>query len=177
MAIVETIVDGGFTRQHGEGEQVLAMGALVTVVVPASATGGRFAVIEHDVPPTGGPPPHTHTTCEFLYVLDGEFDVWMGDVAEPIRSGTGASIVVPPGTPHTTRNAGERAGRLLSIYAPGGDEGFFLDIGTPTANLADLPDLNVPPDLSGLDIARVQALAERYGMRLVSGQARPASVE
>lgn len=157
----------GVIRPAGEGERVFAMGALVTIIAPSEATGGQFAVSEHLVPPGGGPPPHAHTVHEFLYVLEGAFDIWLGDLNAPTRAAAGAAIVVPPGVAHTTRNAGERAGRLLSLYAPGGDEAFFLAIGTPVADLPALPDMDQPPDLSGLDPARVRALAEQYGMRLV----------
>lgn len=163
----------GGIRQQGEGEQLLAMGALVTITVPAAATGGRCSVTEHVVPPGGGPPPHTHTVYEVLRVLDGVFDVWLDDLTTPTHAEAGATIVVPPCTPHTTRNAGTRAARLLSIYAPGGDEGFFREIGTPAAALPVLPDLDQPADLSGLDVARVQVLAERYGMRLVPAGTPP----
>lgn len=166
----------GLIQPAGAGERVLAMGALVTIAVPADATGGRVAVIEHVVPPTGGPPPHTHTVCEILYVLDGEFDVWLDDLTTPTRAATGATIVVPPDVPHTTRNAGERAARLLSLYLPGGDEGFFAAMGTPVDALPAPPDLNTPPDLSGLDIARVRAVAAQYGMHLIP-PAPPANAE
>jgi quercetin dioxygenase-like cupin family protein len=168
------MAERGIIRQAGEGERVFAMGALVTIMARAEATNGRFSVSEHVVPPGGGPPPHPHAVHEFLYVLEGAFDVWLDDLTAARRVTAGAAILVPPGVAHTTRNAGERAGRLLSLYAPGGDEGFFLAIGTPAADLPalpDLPDMDQPPDLSGLDPARVQALAERYGMRLVPGPA------
>jgi mannose-6-phosphate isomerase-like protein (cupin superfamily) len=143
------------------------MGALITVAIPARVTGGQFAVIEHVVPPAGGPPPHTHTVTEFLYVLEGIFDVWVDDLDHPVQVEMGAAIVVPPGVPHTTRNADAQAGRLLSLYLPGGDEGFFLDAGIPVADLPEIPDMNAPADMSGMDIGRITALAERYGMQLI----------
>lgn len=149
------------------GDTVLAMGALVKIIIPASATGGQFALVEHTVPPRGGPPPHTHTVYEAMFILAGTFDVWVGDLEKPSRVGEGASLLVAPGTPHTTRNAGETAARLLSLYAPGGDERFFLEVGTPLTELATVPDMNTQPDLSALDVERVRVLAAKYGMRLI----------
>lgn len=157
----------GFVRQAGAHEQLLAMGELISIIVPATLTDGQFSLIEHIVPPNGGPPPHTHETFETLYVLEGVFDVWQGELATATRADAGAIIFVPPGVAHTTRNAGSVAGRTLSAYAPGGIEAFFRAVGAPTSDEAALPDLNRPPDLSGLDPVQLQLLAERHGMRLV----------
>jgi mannose-6-phosphate isomerase-like protein (cupin superfamily) len=166
MTTTDVIADG-FARPAEAGERYLAMGALVTIIVPSAATNGRFSVSEHVVPPTGGPPAHTHSGFEYLHVLEGTFDVWVGDLETAIPSGVGATIFVPPGVPHTTRNSGTGPGRQLSIYVPGGDDEFFRAIGVPVSDGATLPDLRQPPDLSGLDPARIQALAAQFGMHLV----------
>ena len=161
------------TTQHvirpGEGEQLLSLASHVTIKVPAEATGGAFAVVEHVVPPQGGPPPHTHRETELLYVLEGTFFVVVG--AEQGTAGPGTVIQVPAGTVHTTRNVGGRAGRQLSIYLPGGGEGFFREVGTPVDSGRPLPDLDQPASLAGVDMARVLELAARYGMQVVQGAA------
>ena len=165
-------VSKGFARPTNAGDQYLALGSLVTIIVPSTATGGRFAVIEHVIPPSSGPPLHTHTGYEYLHIIEGTFDTWIHDPDTPIPSAPGSTILVPPGVPHTTRNVGARAGRMLSIYAPGGDEDFFRAAGTPLAELPAPPDLHGPPDLSRLHLDRIEALAAQFGMRLV-GRATP----
>lgn len=147
-----------------EGEQLLNLGSHVNIKVSAEATGGAFAVIEHTVPPQGGPPPHTHGEAELLYILSGQFEVVVGSAQ--LEAGPGTVIHVPPGIPHTTRNVGQRAGRQLSVYVPGGSEGFFREAGAPVTGPQDLPDLDEPADLTGVDMPRILALANKYGMNV-----------
>lgn len=149
-----------------DGEQLLNLGAHVNIKVPAAATGGAFAVIEHVVPPQGGPPPHTHPETELLYILSGSFSVVVGEDRSEV--GPGTLIYVPPETIHTTRNVGTRAGRQLSLYLPGGGEGFFREAGTAVTSLDQLPDLDQPVSFAGIDMSRIVRLAAQYGMRVHS---------
>lgn len=148
----------------GEGEAYLSLASHVTIKVPSEATGGAFAVMEHVVPPGSGPPPHTHTETELIFIVDGTFAVTVG--AEQGTAGAGTLLHVPPGTVHTTRNVGERAGRQLNVYLPGGGEGFFREVGTPVDADHPAPDLDRPASLAGVDMARVLELAARYGMEV-----------
>jgi mannose-6-phosphate isomerase-like protein (cupin superfamily) len=146
------------------GERFLSLGSDVNIKLAAPATGGAFAVIEHRVPPQGGPPPHTHRETELLYILSGSFAATIGSERSEVEAGT--LIYVPPETVHTTRNIGRRAGRQLSLYLPGGGEGFFREAGTAVTNPDVLPDFDEPANLSGIDMSRIVALAARYGMRV-----------
>jgi quercetin dioxygenase-like cupin family protein len=147
------------------GDTMMNLGTLVRIKVPSTATQGTFSIVEHTVPPLAGPPLHTHPETEILYVLAGEFDVGIG--ADTMRATEGAVIHVPPETPHSTKNVGERAGRLLSVYLPGIADRFFVEAGTPVTAGASLPDFDRPADLSGVDVGAVLAIAERHGMRIV----------
>jgi mannose-6-phosphate isomerase-like protein (cupin superfamily) len=162
-----TMQSNGHIIRPADGEQFLSLGSDVKIKLDASATGGAFAVIEPRVPPEGGPPPHTHRETELLYILSGNFAAIVGSERSEVDAGT--LIYVPPETVHTTRNIGRRAGRQLSIYLPGGGEGFFREAGTAVANPDMLPDLDEPANLSGIDMSRVIALAARYGMRVKTG--------
>jgi quercetin dioxygenase-like cupin family protein len=153
----------------GEGEQLLSVATHVTIRVPSEATGGAFAVMEHVFPPQGGPPPHTHEETELLYVIEGTFAVRVGE--EQGTAGAGTLIHVPPRAVHTTRNVGERAGRQLSIYLPGGGEGFFREIGEPVDAAHPVPDMNQPGSVPSVDRARLLELASRYGMQVVPAAA------
>lgn len=149
----------------GGGDAVMNLGTLVRLQIPSTDTGGAFSVVEHVVPPQSGPPLHTHPETEVLYVLDGEFEVGIG--AERTRAGAGSVIHVRPGTPHSTKNVGARAGRLLSVYMPGAADRFFLDAGSPAADDVAQIDFDRPADLTGIDIPAVLAIAQRHGMRIV----------
>lgn len=151
-------------RPH-EGESYLSLASRVTIKVPSEATGGAFAVMEHVVPPGGGPPPHTHRETELIYIVDGTFSVTVGADEETV--GAGSLLHVPPGTVHTTRNVGDRAGRQLNVYLPGGGEGFFREVGTRVDAGEPMPNLDRPGSLAGVDMARVLELAARYGMEVV----------
>jgi quercetin dioxygenase-like cupin family protein len=125
------------------------LGTTAAIKLSSEDTNGRLAVIEHSVPQDASPPPHIHDReDELLYVLDGTFDVVLGDPSDwhPVSPGT--YLHVPAGTIHATR-ATSPAARLLSIYTPAGGEAFFREID--------------PIDQS--DLAAVMALAQRHGMR------------
>jgi quercetin dioxygenase-like cupin family protein len=150
-----------------DGEQLLNLGGHVNIKIPSEATGGAFAVVEHVIPPNGGPPPHTHVETELLYVLSGTFEVVVGPTRTTVGSGT--VIHVPRGTVHTTRNVGDSAGRQLSIYLPGGGEGFFREAGTPVVSGQVLPDFAQPANLEGVDMGLLMATAARYGIQIQVG--------
>jgi quercetin dioxygenase-like cupin family protein len=149
----------------GGGETVINLGTLVRIKVGSTDTNGAFSIVEHIVPPQAGPPLHTHPETEVLYVLAGEFEVGIG--SELTRVSEGAVIHVRPNTPHSTKNIGPQAGRLLSVYMPGAADRFFLEAGTPLAPDAAQPDFDQPVDMSDVDIPRVLAIAARHGMRIV----------
>ncbi len=134
-----------------DGERVRALGTTATIKIAAAQTGGRLAVTEHEVPRDVGPPPHVHRAeDELLYLLEGTFDVVVGD--STVESApAGSCILVPQGTVHTTRCTSSR-GRLLSVYVPGGSEGFFREVGA----------------IDQTDRPALMALADRWGMTVVA---------
>ena len=98
-------------------------------------------------------------------MLVGEFEFVLGAERAVVRSG--GVVYIPPRTPHLAKNVGRSAGKQLSVYLPGGAEGFFLEAGVPVSRLAALPDFDEPADLSGIDTQRVLALAAKYGMEVI----------
>jgi mannose-6-phosphate isomerase-like protein (cupin superfamily) len=114
------------------GERESVPGIPIVVRARAEETGGAFEVYEVGVPSEraglgAGPPPHTHREHEeVFYVLEGEFEFFVGDdhAAAPM----GTLIVVPRGTRHHFR--GKPGSRLLVIAIPGGLAGFFEELGT-----------------------------------------------
>jgi mannose-6-phosphate isomerase-like protein (cupin superfamily) len=128
------------------GDRHDVLGTSAVIKLSGRDTGGRLAVVEHRAPRDAGPPPRVHRDeDELLYVLEGTFDVVLGDLQRSVGAGTW--LHVPAGTTHTTRCTSD-VGHLLSVYTPGGSEEFFRDIGA----------------IDQTDLRAVLALADRHGM-------------
>ena len=137
-----------------EGRSQWVLGELVTYKTTSEQTGGAYSLFEVKTSPGGGPPPHVqHREDESLYVLEGEFDFLVE--GRTIRAGAGALIYIPKGNLHAHKNVGEGAGRLLVTQTPGGlYERFFESL-----VFEDQPD-----------VARILALAARYGIEITKGE-------
>ena len=74
-------------------------------------------LFENLTAPGGGPPPHIHTReDEFFYVLDGSFEIRIGDEMHAL--GPGGFAYVPRGTVHNFRNTAETPSRILVGFTP-----------------------------------------------------------
>ena len=130
------------------------------VKVGEQRPGRRLAVFELATRPGEEPPVHTHATeDEFFYVLDGSFEIRIGDDVHVL--GPGGSAYVPRGTVHAFRNAGDTAGRLLVGFTPAGMDEFLREAGRPAA------DDGPAPPVDDDEIARTIAAAARHGVELV----------
>jgi mannose-6-phosphate isomerase-like protein (cupin superfamily) len=106
---------------EGEGERIWIVGDTMTFKATAASTGGSLMLLENLTAPGGGPPLHVHTReDEFWYVLDGTFEIRMGDEVHAV--GPGGFAFVPRGTLHNFRNTAETPSRILLGFAPGGME-------------------------------------------------------
>lgn len=152
----------------GGGERLWIAGDVVHLKATAAQTGGAFTVLEIESAPGNGPPPHIHEReNEVFYVLDGAFEFLLGD--RLVRGEAGTFVFVPHGTVHRFRNTGDRPGRILVHFTPGGLDGFFREAGTPATH-----DGPAPP-IDDAEIARTTAAGERYGLRVVDWTANPAT--
>ena len=123
------------------------------------STGGRYAVMEQTLHPGGGPPPHVHTReDEVFYIVDGEFDILLGD--ETIRARAGDVLNAPRDLRHTYHAAGDRPATIMFLTYPAGIEDFFAEVAT----------LGFPPDLNKLAEA-----GKQYGLifELPEASAKP----
>jgi quercetin dioxygenase-like cupin family protein len=145
-----------------QGDELQIFTNVVKFLVPQAATGYQYTVFEDNVPPLGGPPPHTHPDEEVFYVLAGEFEFILNDLNSPFRVEAGSVVHVPSNALHTFKNVGSTPGKMICISTPGRLEQYFRQIGTPIRTEAERPDLSLPPDLSKLDVARAFALAADY---------------
>lgn len=93
----------------------------------AADTGGAYALLEQTVPPGGGPPLHVHRhETEIFYILEGTFELTVGDQKVPAPAGTCA--VCPRDIPHKFRNVGSTPAKLLLTIIPGRFGDYFLEV-------------------------------------------------
>jgi quercetin dioxygenase-like cupin family protein len=158
--ITPTPAISGYAFPAGEGERLWIVGDTMSVKASAASTGGSLSLFEVDAAPGGGPPPHLHThEDEAFYVLDGEFEILVGDRLH--TGGPGTFAFVPRGTVHRFACTGQTPGRILVMFTPGGIDGFFREAGRPA-----IDDGPAPP-LDDSEIARTELAAPRYGLQLV----------
>jgi quercetin dioxygenase-like cupin family protein len=161
METTYTSTSHGYAVDAGEGERIWIVGDTMTFKAIAESTGGNLALVENLTSPGGGPPPHIHTReDEFFYVLDGSFEIRIGDEVHAV--GPGGFAYVPRGTVHNFRNTAESPGRILVGFTPGGMEGFFRESGRPATD--DGPAPAVDQD----EIDRTMAAAPKYGLEAVA---------
>lgn len=143
---------GGVVRRASEGEALAYFGTTATFKLVARESGGALSIVEFATPPrpAAGPPAHTHPHAETFVVLDGRLLFLVGSERMTVEAGTVA--FVPGGVVHTFANIATTPTRFLTIFTPGGFEGYFEE-------LAQLlrPSSGGPPDM-----AQVAALAAKY---------------
>jgi quercetin dioxygenase-like cupin family protein len=139
-----------------QGKPLNILGHSVTVKVARKETEGNYYVMEVVTPPGHGIPPHVHDReDEFIYVLEGEFEVMLG--GELFKAPKGAQIFFPRHIPHAFTNVGTTAGKTLWTIIPGGNfEDFFEELNALPAG---------PPDMG--EVVRIFG---KYGMEVLIGQ-------
>jgi mannose-6-phosphate isomerase-like protein (cupin superfamily) len=151
----------GYALAAGEGERIWIVADTMTLKATGESTGGGLLLLENLTAPGGGPPPHIHTyEDEFFYVLDGTFEIRIGDELHPV--GPGGFAYVPRGTVHNFRNTAAAPSRILVGFTPGGIEGFFRASGRPATDDGPAPPIDED------EIARTMAAAPRYGLQAVA---------
>ncbi len=150
---------GPYSLGPEEGDAIWFLATRMTIKASAETTGGMFGLIDNRSAAGFSPPLHVHQReDEAAWILEGEVRFVCGDNA--YETGPGSFIFLPRGIPHTFRVEGTADARILFLMLPGGFEQFHVEGGRPATD-ASIP---VPtPD----DIAKVHALASKYGNELV----------
>lgn len=139
------------------------LGNLTTNLAESTDTGGAFFLVEATLAPGTEPPPHVHSReDELFYVLEGEFDVYVGK--EAFNLNAGESIFLPKLKPHAFVIRSQRL-RVLALFTPGGLEGAFRHVGTPAQNL-DLPKGALT--YSAVDPEQTAQRFSRYGVSFLT---------
>ncbi|CAD7712459.1 hypothetical protein LMG31886_01100 [Xanthomonas hydrangeae] len=161
MNELQASMANGFSVDAGEGERVWFVADTLIFKATAATTDGSYTVVECLTSPGNGPPPHIHTNeDEFWFVLDGTFEIHIGDAVHSV--GPGGFAFGPRGIMHHFRNTASTPSRILLGFTPGGIEDFFRESGQPVTN--DGP----PPAVDAAEIARMKAAAARHGIVLAS---------
>ncbi len=127
--------------EAAEGRALNILGNLLLEKAGSDDLGGSAAVFVQTIVPGGGPPRHVHReTDEFLFVLDGSIDVWVGE--RHARLTSGMSVVLPRGVAHRFDNVTNLPARALAVVTPGRGARFFDDIDRARPRLPqELPKL------------------------------------
>lgn len=115
-------------------------GSRLTIVADHTTTGGQYDLIEGYFPPGTQTPPHRHTRySEQLYVLEGEFTVWIDK--NKVVLGAGESALIPMGTTHVVAALSDRPARGLVVSSPSA----FAQLieATGTLNEDEMPDMEL----------------------------------
>ncbi len=150
MTTTTTIANPAFVVLPGVGQQMNELGHTAIEKVCSADTGGAYYAFEVTSPTGMGIPPHVHShEDEVIYVIEGDFEVFLGGTV--FRAGPGSLLNFARGTPHGFQNVGTTTGRTLWVVTPGASfEQFFHE-------LAQVPP--GPPDFP-----MIAALFGKYGM-------------
>ncbi len=123
--------------------------------------GSDLELIEVDVPPGSGTPPHAHASPEMFHVVEGTLTIrnFAGPVPEAAEVGPGSTVRVNGWVPHNYSNDSQRPVRML-VLLEDSMIAFFRDIGT-----VDRPEQP--------DFAAIAAAMEKHGIRLVGPAGGP----
>ena len=124
----------GFSVAAGEdrfGEHIKLGGEPIDCKVSAKDTNGAMCIFEFT---TGWPRHLHHDQDEWIYVIEGELDLVVGE--KRFRAGAGESVFIPRKVAHVWGPVGDEPGKIINVYQPAGKmEEFFREVG----NFKDLP--------------------------------------
>lgn len=123
-------------------------------------TETNLAIVEIDVPPQYGPPPHTHASPEIFRIIDGEitFGIYEEKSVIKIVAGTGTVVTVPPYEPHNYINLSSQSATMLVVLDKQMID-FFYDIGRKEKPQPIAPDED--------EIAAIINTCRRHGIEIL----------
>ena len=139
------------------------MASLMTYLAAKEDTGGAFCLVEATLAKGNEPPPHTHSReDELFYVLEGEFDVYVGKEGFKVQKGECAFL--PRLKPHAFAIRSPKI-RLLTLFTPAGLEDAFRSASLPAKNL-ELPAGDLTYSKS--DPKEIAQRFSEYGIRFLT---------
>lgn len=144
------------------GQTVHLFGNMLTFVLRGADTGMRFSMVEAYTAPGAGSPPHLHHDDEeSFYVLEGSYEITLGN--ERMLCGPGSITHVAKGMPHAFANVGDTPARMIILNWPADHhERFFMAVGDPApAGSREFPAPKAP------DFDAIAAAAKAAGIELL----------
>jgi mannose-6-phosphate isomerase-like protein (cupin superfamily) len=133
-----------FTRAPSLGLSQWENGNLTTNLAEKKDTNGAFLLVEAMLAPGTEPPPHVHTRKDELFnVLEGEFDVYVGEEAFNVKAGE--CVFMPRFRPHAFVIRSPRL-RLLALFTPAGLEEVFRGMKQTAQRLSEYGARFLTPD-------------------------------
>ncbi len=141
-----------FALEPGAGTSVRnPVGGQLVFKLRGEQSNGAMTVFETVAAPEEGPPLHFHQLQdEWLYVLEGEMRIRLGDDVVPAPAGSFAFI--PRGVAHTWQNSGREPALLLAMFAPAGLEQFFERYAELTEQTGDLDTFRALAPAAGMTV-------------------------
>ena len=140
-------------------------GILSTLLATDDDTGGAFELVLSNMRSGTEPPPHVHThEHEFMYVLDGNLDVYVGN--EVFQVGPGECAFLPQGRPHAFIIRSLEI-RMLVFITPGGFTKAFASMTTPAEKL-EIPSDSVT--YATADLEETMKVFLKHGVRFLSSE-------
>jgi quercetin dioxygenase-like cupin family protein len=137
--------------EPGNEDSVSLGGLGVVFKLEGRDTGDAISIVEHPLAPGTLVPPHTHEhEDEFSYVLFGTIGARVG--GQDYELGPSGYLKKPRGVSHAFWNAGSEPAYLIEIISPAGFEQYFRELAPVVAGD------------TGIDPARIEAIANRYGL-------------
>ena len=101
--------------------------------VSSKDTDGAMCVFEF-TGISGGPPHVHHNQDEWIYVVEGEFEIYVGN--ERFHLSAGESVFMPRKVKHRWSCLSDKPGKIINVYQPAGTmEEFFRKLGKPPEDL------------------------------------------
>ena len=121
-------VDSGMTVRLDELVPITYGGGEETRMLLRSAdTAGQYSFYEVRMPAGEGSVRHVHhDTDESFYVIEGEFEIKIGDEVHKATPGT--MVYGPRGVVHSFYNVWDKPSTMLCTMTPGGIEDFFEEL-------------------------------------------------
>ncbi|MBL9204955.1 MAG: cupin domain-containing protein [Opitutaceae bacterium] len=141
-----------------QADSVWVVGDRITFL--GEVPGTALSLLEVEVPPGSGTPPHTHASPELFRVLSGEvtFGIFATTPPHEVVARAGTVVTVPPHAAHNYRNTGSQAAAMTVVLDRSMVE-FFRDLGRRQAPAGGPP--------SEAEIAEVMAACVRHQIRLL----------
>ena len=163
---MQTVSDQTVRADDGERADFPRLGN--RYLLRGESTGGRFALVEHTIPPrTLAAPTHVHEReDEYSFVLSGRLGAQIGD--EVLEAAPGELVVKARGIPHAFWNPGDEETRVLEVISPAGFEQYFADL-APVLTADSPPDVDALAEIRVLygltmDMASIAPLIEQHGL-------------